>query len=83
MKIRPPRMSRTLVTLALCGALLGAAAPGLAHDHESTRSGHPLRILAYVLHPVGVVLDTLIMRPFHWLGSHEPVQTLFGHEEDD
>lgn len=83
MTLRPLRLSRILATLAFCGALLSAGAPALAHDHDSTRSGHPLRIIAYILHPVGVLLDALIMRPFHWLGSHEPIQTLFGHEEDD
>ena len=80
---RPLRLSRILAVLALCGVLLSAGAPALAHDHDSTRSGHPLRIIAYVFHPVGVILDTLIMKPFHWLGSYEPIQTLFGHEEDD
>ncbi len=81
-----PRLRRPLRTL-LCSvvvtlALVAAGSPALAHDHDSTRSGHPLRIIAYVLHPVGVILDTLILKPAHWLGSFEPVSTLVGHEED-
>jgi hypothetical protein len=44
-------------------------------------SGHPLRITAYVLHPVGVLIDRLILRPAHWLGTREPVKTLFGHTD--
>ncbi len=73
---------RALAALVLAAALLAAGSPAAAHDHDSTRSGHPLRIVAYVLHPIGVILDTLILKPAHWLGSHEPVATLVGHDED-
>ncbi len=52
-----------------------------ADEYERDRAGHPVRIVAYLLHPVGVVLDYLIFRPAHWLGHREPFQTLFGHEE--
>ncbi len=68
--------------LLLCAALL-VAAPAAADDHDSQTAGHPLRIVAYVLHPVGVVLDTLIFKPAHWLVHHEPFTTLFGHHKDD
>ncbi len=59
-------------------ALLAVASPAAAEEYDETYSGHPLRIVAYVLHPVGVILDTLIFRPFHWIGSHEPFKTLSG-----
>ena len=39
------------------------------------------RIVAYILHPVGVLIDYLVLRPAHWLGSHEPFSTIFGHEK--
>jgi hypothetical protein len=39
-----------------------------------------VRILAYALHPVGVMLDLLIFRPAHWIGSKEPLASFFGHE---
>ena len=41
---------------------------------------HPLRILAYVVHPVGVVLEWVLFRPFHWLGNQKGVRTLVGHK---
>ncbi len=47
-------------------------------NYDPHRAGHPLRIVAYVLHPIGVTLDYLIFRPAYWLGSHEPLKTLFG-----
>jgi hypothetical protein len=64
-----------------------ASAPPATHRsvphgerYEPLRAGHPVRIIAYALHPVGVILDYLIFRPVHWLGSHEPLRTLFGQE---
>jgi hypothetical protein len=65
----------------LAALLLVASSPVLADDYDSTEAGHPLRIVAYVLHPVGVMLDYLLMRPAHWLVTHEPLKTVFGHED--
>jgi len=68
---------------ALCLlCLVGAAAPAAAHEHDPEESGHPLRIVAYALHPVGVVLDYVIFRPAHWIVSFEPLSTLFGHDSE-
>ena len=62
-------------------AMLTAASPAAAEEYDETYSGHSLRIIAYVLHPIGVILDTLIFRPFHWIGSHEPFKTLVGQKD--
>jgi hypothetical protein len=72
---------RTLA-VALALSLAGAAAPARAGTtrYDPQRAGHPLRMVAYALHPVGVVLDTLIFHPAWWLGTHEPLRTLFGVE---
>lgn len=69
--------------LAMVALLLCAAPSARADEHDPQSSGHPLRIIAYVLHPVGVVIDTLIFRPAHWVVHHEPFTTLFGHDQDD
>jgi hypothetical protein len=74
------RLGKLAAGLALCAALL-VAAPAQADDHDSQRSGHPVRIVAYVLHPVGVIIDTLLFKPAHWLAHREPFQTLFGHQD--
>ena len=71
--------ARLLAAMAALVMLL-AASPVTAEEYDDTYSGHPLRIVAYILHPVGVILDTLIFRPFHWLGSHEPFKTLTGQQ---
>jgi hypothetical protein len=58
-----------------------AAPGGIWDDYDSKQAGHPLRIAAYVLHPVGVIIDRLIFRPAWWIGSHEPFHTLFGRTD--
>lgn len=73
-------MTRTALGFALALAL--AATPALAHDHRSDRAGHPLKIIAVVLHPIGVAIDYAILRPAHWLAEREPVKTLTGHEDE-
>ena len=76
-----PTTARRAVLAALLGAVLAASGrPAMADDYDDKSSGHPLRIIAYVLHPVGVAIDYLVLRPAHWLGSHEPLKTIFGHE---
>ena len=69
-------------TLAVVLVLSSVAAPAWAGTtrYNPRRSGHPLRIVAYALHPIGVVVDTLVFHPAWWLGTHEPLRTLFGVE---
>lgn len=57
------------------------AAPAAADEHDPKETGHPLRIVAFVLHPIGVALDYLILRPAHWLVEREPFRTVFGNED--
>ena len=68
-----------LLVLALAAGMPGDAR---ADEHDSRRAGHPVRIVAYLLHPVGVALDWLIVRPAHWVVEREPFRTIFGHESD-
>ena len=76
------RLGRVLRAAVLALALLALSVPGgAADDYDSKEAGHPVRVAAYVLHPVGVILDTLIFRPAYWLGSHEPLRTLFGRTD--
>ncbi len=60
--------------------LLVAPLSAAADAYEKEHSGHPLRIVGYVVHPIGVILDYVLFRPAHWIVSHEPFKTLFGHE---
>lgn len=57
-------------------------APAHVRDpHDPKRAMHPVRVAAYVLHPVGVVLDWTIVRPAVWVARREPFRTLFGYQD--
>jgi hypothetical protein len=55
----------------------------IADDYNPQRAGHPVRVAAYLLHPVGVIVDVLIFRPAHWFGSLPGLDEFFGHESYD
>lgn len=69
-----------LGVVLVAGLALAPAVPVSADDYDAQRAGHPVRMAAYALHPIGVILDWLLFRPAHFLGSLEPLRTLFGHE---
>jgi hypothetical protein len=69
------------LSIALLVGATAAKAGGKASDYDPQQAAHPLRVVGYVLHPVGVILDTLIVRPAHWLGSREPFKTLVGNTD--
>jgi hypothetical protein len=75
------RIHKGLLIGLLMAALGAAPSPAAADSHDPQNSGHPIRVAAYILHPVGVVIDTLIFRPAHWLVNHEPWMSLFGHTD--
>jgi len=72
-----------VATLALAWLIVLAPLHASADDYDASNAGFPLRIVAYVLHPVGVMLDVLIFRPAHWLGSQPVISDLVGHDADD
>ena len=43
--------------------------------------GHPLRLFAFLLNPVGIVADLLVNQPLYMLASQEP--ELFGYTDQD
>jgi len=77
--IAPPGAEQEAVANDASAEHRGAASSVMA-GYEPDRAGHPVRMIAYVLHPVGVILDYVIFRPAYWIGSHEPLRTLFGRE---
>ena len=76
-------LRRSLVPAALLLGMALTATAASADTYDARRAGHPLRVAAYMLHPVGVALDWLIFRPAHWVGSQEPFAYIFGHEVDE
>jgi hypothetical protein len=53
----------------------------LPDDYDPKQSAHPLRIVAYGLHPVGVALDWIVVRPAVWVVRHQPFRTIFGYQD--
>lgn len=62
--------------------VLALAVPSLAQaaEYKPRRAGHPLRIVAYALHPVGYVLDRLVFYPAWRIAQWEPLAVLVGME---
>lgn len=79
--LRRSLRGKACAAVLAAGIAFAAAAPAAADEYEPKRAGHPVRMIAYVLHPVGVLLDFVLFRPAHWIGSKEPMRTIFGHEE--
>lgn len=50
-----------------------------ADDYDDSQS-NPLRILAYLIHPVGYSLEWLITRPFHEVVAQPDLEPVFGHD---
>jgi len=77
--LREDRRGRVgLLGVVLALTVLAWSPPSDADEYNPQEAGHPLRVAAYVVHPVGVALDYLIMRPAFWVGSQEPFRTIFG-----
>jgi len=74
------KASRIVIGALLC-ALALAPRPALAawDEYEDSQS-HPLRIAAYLMHPIGWLAEWTVMRPFHFIVSAtEPQEAFFGH----
>jgi hypothetical protein len=72
---------RKLIMVAVAVALLGSAQlsfAGGADDYDDSQS-HPLRLAAYIIHPIGWTLEWLVTRPFHELVAQPDLAPIFGH----
>jgi hypothetical protein len=75
---------RKLIVLAGALALVGmtTASPAVADEYDDLQS-HPLRIAAYLLHPIGFATEWLVTRPLHELVSQPDLEPVFGHHRHD
>src|SRR5262249_50197589 len=74
-------MKRSIAALSLVAVLaLYGSALAIPQDEYDDSQSYPLRVAAYLLNPVGVGLEYLIFRPFHWLVSYnDTTELIFGH----
>ncbi len=73
---------RKLIMAVVVAALVGNAqlsfAGGGADDYDDSQS-HPLRLAAYLIHPIGWTLEWLVTRPFHEVVAQPDLAPIFGH----
>jgi outer membrane protein OmpA-like peptidoglycan-associated protein len=73
------RIVRSLFLAVLFVSTLTTAGMAAPDEYDDSQS-HPLRIAAYLLHPVGWLTEWLVFRPFHYIVSAtEPQEAFFGH----
>lgn len=66
----------TVIMLLLC---IGMTVPSMAHRYRRAQGDNPLQIVGWVLHPVGLAAEFVIMRPLHWVVSRSHLDIVFGH----
>jgi hypothetical protein len=74
------RFTLGLVAVVLVMVVFAMATPVGAHDYDRANDGHIFRMLAYVLHPIGIGLEYGIMRPIHQGVSQPHFRIIFGHD---
>ena len=77
---RHPSIQFLALVIFIALTITVTADTGLAADsgYDPQEAGHPIRIISYIAHPVGVLIDYAILRPAYWLGEKEPFRTIFG-----
>jgi hypothetical protein len=65
------------LVFAACFMLFSGVAS--AHDYDRDDDGHPLRLVAHVMHPFGLALEYAIFRPVHDIASRPKLNIIFGH----
>ena len=73
-------MRKMMVVVAALLLLTSAVSARAGADAYDDSQSHPLRILAYIIHPVGYTLEWLVTRPIHEFVTQPDLEPIFGHE---
>jgi hypothetical protein len=82
------RLWKSLVLAGLATVIFSGTAPAYCKNQYSCDGGytdaesHPLRLVAYALHPVGYTVEWLFFRPIHALVSQPDLCPIFGYSPD-
>jgi len=71
------KLGRIFVVAGLLVALV--ALPARAVDRYDDSQANPLRLAAYLVHPIGFLAEWLVTRPFHRIVSQDDLEPVFGH----
>jgi hypothetical protein len=72
-------VTRLLCALALVATVTATPIAARAHDAYDDSESNPLRLAAYGLYPVGVLIEWVLMRPLHFVVSNPQLEHIFGH----
>ena len=74
-------MKRSIAALSLVALLaLSGSALAVPNDEYDDSQAYPLRVVAYLINPIGVGLEYALFRPFHWVVSrNDTTEEIFGH----
>ena len=73
-------IARSFVAALVLVSALGTKTASAASDEYDDSQSHPLRVAAYLLHPVGWLAEWIVFRPLHFIVSAtEPQEAFFGH----
>jgi len=75
------RILSVLIVISFCVGFMLCLSEGWSEEYDPQEAGHPLRLAAYVLHPVGVLLDYCLMRPAYRIVKEEPFTEIFGAQK--
>lgn len=74
------KIARSFVIGLIFLSVLGNRTLFAAPDEYDDSQSNPLRVAAYLLHPIGWLTEWIVFRPFHFLVSAtEPQEAFFGH----
>lgn len=68
-----------IASVLACGGVARAASP--APDNYEDSLMHPLRMAAYLAHPIGFAAEWLIGRPFQYVISRPYLDRFFGYQQ--
>lgn len=73
-------MRRMLGPLALALCLASTTTARAAMDEYDDSQAHPLRVVTYLVHPIGMAMEWVFFRPFHQVVAASPETAyVFGH----
>jgi hypothetical protein len=72
-------VKQLLMALVVAAGVVLVPTTGRAHDAYDDTQSHPLRLIAYAVHPAGYALEWLVMRPIHFVTSQPKLERVFGH----
>jgi hypothetical protein len=73
-------MKKTVLSILFALALAAIPGTSQAHVYDRNDSDHPLRYIAYVIHPIGMAVEYAVLRPIHWVVSQPNADKIFGHD---